>query len=327
MKKLLNARTCGPLILLCVLVTIGCEQSPEDLPPQYTVIFDSEGGTAVNPVKVNEGKTIKPPAAYKTRSKFLGWFTERNGSGDPFTGETVVTEDITVYALWEADTLPVIDVSEDHEAVTPSDEKTSDAGFWMPRHQAVLKTLEKQKDFDIVFIGDSLIQYWSSDKTWKALETTYKIINLGFGGDQTMHVIWRLENGEFPADMTARYAVILVGTNNSIMSGHEAEPIAAGLAKIISIINEKSPSTKILLISLLPRGPTWGNGSARNDEVNEIIKTFDGHLNVVYLDMAPLFKNADGSQQTKLFQDDKLHLSGSGYTLLNGHITEILNQE
>jgi beta-glucosidase len=111
------------------------------------------------------------------------------------------------------------------------------------------------------------------------------------------------------------------------MSGHTAEPIAAGIAKIIGIINEKSPSTKILLVSLLPRGPTWGGGSARNDEVNEIIKGFDGHLNVVYLDMASLFKNEDGSQKTRLFQDDKLHLSGSGYTLLDEYITHILNEK
>jgi beta-glucosidase len=111
------------------------------------------------------------------------------------------------------------------------------------------------------------------------------------------------------------------------MSGHEAEPIAAGIAKIIGIINEKSPATKILLISLLPRGPTWGNGSARNDGVNEIIKDFDGHLNVVYLNMATLFKNEDGSQKTRLFQDNKLHLSSSGYALLDEYIMRILNEK
>jgi beta-glucosidase len=306
------------------MVIAGCEQSPEDSPPQYTVSFDSAGGIAISPVKVNEGKTIQPPTAYKTLSRFVGWFTEEDGAGSPFTQETAVTADITVYAKWEPDDLPELSVSPDDEALAPVG-KTDDQGFWMPRHEGILETLQTTKNFDIVFIGDSLIQYWSSDKTWKNLEKTHKIINLGFGGDQTMHAIWRLENGEFPPDMTARYAVILIGTNNSIMSGHDAEPIAAGIAKIIRIINEKSPATKILLISLLPRGPTWGGGSARNDEVNEIIEDFDGHLNVVYLDMAPLFKNQNGSQKTNLFADDKLHLSSSGYTLLNGHIMQRVN--
>jgi beta-glucosidase len=309
------------MILFCFLVFTGCEQSPEDPPHQYTVTFDSDGGTAVSPVKADEGKTITPPEPYKTRSKFLGWFIERDGAGGLFTGETAITADITVYAKWEPDALPDIAVSPDHAALTPAG-KTDDAGFWMPRHEAVLKTLQTTKDFDFVFIGDSLIQYWSNDKTWKALEKTHKIINLGFGGDQTMNVIWRLENGEFPDGMTARYAVVLVGTNNSIMSGHAAEPIAAGIAKIIGIINEKSPATKILLVPLLPRGQTWGGGSAGNDEVNEIIKDFDGHLNVVYLDVASLFKNEDGSQKTRLFQDDKLHLSSSGYALLDEYITQ-----
>jgi uncharacterized repeat protein (TIGR02543 family) len=317
LKKLLNV-----IALICFLVIAACQQSPEDSPPRYTVTFNTGGGIPVSPVQVDEGKTIIPPAAYKAMSKFLGWFTEANGAGTPFTPETAVTVDITVYAKWEPDALPVPDVPFDSEAITAAG-KTDDAGFWMPRHTAVLKKLENVKDFDMVFIGDSLIQYWSDDKTWKSLEKTNKIINLGFGGDQTMHVIWRLENGEFPAGLSPGYAVVLIGTNNSIMSGHAAEPIAAGIAKIIGIINEKSPSTKILLISLLPRGPTWGNGSARNDEVNEIIKHFDGHLNVLYLDMAPLFKNTDGSQNTKLFQDDKLHLSSSGYALLDEHIRQI----
>jgi beta-glucosidase len=316
----------GIIVLLCLLIITGCEQSSKDVPPQYTITFDSSGGLAVSPIRAGEGKTITPPEAYKTRSKFLGWFTEEGGTGSPFTVETAITADITVYAKWEADALPSLSVSPDNAALTPVG-KTDDAGFWMPRHQAVLKKLQTAKDFDLVFIGDSLIQYWSDDKTWKALEKAHNIINLGFGGDQTMQVIWRLENGEFPDDMVARYAVVLIGTNNSIMSSHTAEPIAAGIAKIIGLINERSPATKILLIPLLPRGPTWGGGGIINDEVNEIIKDFDGHLNVVYLDIAALFKNEDGSQKTRLFQDDKLHLSSAGYTLLDGYIARILKEE
>jgi uncharacterized repeat protein (TIGR02543 family) len=309
------------IALFCFLSITGCEQPPEAAPPRYTVTFDTNGGTAVNPVTVEAGKTIVPPETYKALSKCTGWFTENNG-GSPFTAETAVIADITVYAKWEPDALPALSVSADDEALA-SVGKTDDTGFWMPRHTAVMNKLKNAKDYDIVFIGDSLIQYWSDDKTWKALEKTHTIINLGFGGDQTMHVIWRLENGEFPDDMTTRYAVLLIGTNNSIMSGHDAQPIAAGIAKIINIINAKSPATKILLISLLPRGPTWGNGSARNDEVNAIIQGFDGHLNVVYLDMASQFKNEDGSQKTKLFQDDKLHLSSSGYALLDEALRQI----
>lgn len=322
MEKLLYAITMICLLAFASLAITGCEQSTEE-PVRYTVTFETVGGTAAPPVQVEEGKTITPPESYKTRSKFAGWFTEIDGAGIAFTAETVVSADITVYAKWEPDALPALSVSPDTEAATAIG-KTDE--YAMSLHNAILKKLESKKDFDLVFIGDSLIQEWSDDKTYKALEKTHSIINLGIGGDQTMNVIWRLENGEFPAGITARYAVVLIGTNNSIMSGHEAEPIAAGIAKIITLINEKSPATKILLVSLLPRGPTHAGGSTRNDEVNAIIKDFDGHLNVTYLDMAPLFKNADGSQKTNLFKDDKLHLGSSGYTLLDSHIREILGE-
>lgn len=48
------------------------------------------------------GDVNMPTAPVKSESyTFVGWYTERNGGGSPFTGSTTVTGDITVYAYWQ----------------------------------------------------------------------------------------------------------------------------------------------------------------------------------------------------------------------------------
>jgi uncharacterized repeat protein (TIGR02543 family) len=68
-----------------------------------TVKFDTDGGSAAPPpVTVAIGSSINslPAAPTKTGHAFGGWYTNRNGGGDPFTASTKVTGSKTVYAKW-----------------------------------------------------------------------------------------------------------------------------------------------------------------------------------------------------------------------------------
>lgn len=70
---------------------------------EYTVTFDSAGGTAVQSVTVQEGATLKAPeapvkATFSARYEFTGWYYE----GRQWSFETdVVSENITLTAEWE----------------------------------------------------------------------------------------------------------------------------------------------------------------------------------------------------------------------------------
>ena len=70
---------------------------------EYTVTFDSAGGTAVQSVTVKEGSTLKAPeapvkATFSARYDFTGWYCE----GRQWSFETdVVSENITLTAEWE----------------------------------------------------------------------------------------------------------------------------------------------------------------------------------------------------------------------------------
>ncbi|MDR1586071.1 MAG: InlB B-repeat-containing protein [Treponema sp.] len=72
---------------------------------QYTVTFNTDGGSlAPSPKTVLDGASIgvseMPPDPAKAHYTFGGWYTAANGGGTQFTGSTVVTGDITVYAKW-----------------------------------------------------------------------------------------------------------------------------------------------------------------------------------------------------------------------------------
>jgi uncharacterized repeat protein (TIGR02543 family) len=79
----------------------------ENPPSTYTVSFNSVNGSYVAPTTVLDGGLItRPSDPYKQGYDFVGWSTSINGELFNFT-ETTVTEDMTLYAVWEVPETPV----------------------------------------------------------------------------------------------------------------------------------------------------------------------------------------------------------------------------
>jgi uncharacterized repeat protein (TIGR02543 family) len=77
------------------------------LPVQYTVTFNADGGSpAAQTRTVNRGVLLgtanMPEEPVNSGSVFGGWYTQQNGGGSRFTGNTPVTADATMYAWWAA---------------------------------------------------------------------------------------------------------------------------------------------------------------------------------------------------------------------------------
>src|SRR5262249_51859656 len=64
------------------------------------------------------------------------------------------------------------------------------------RHKAFLANIKKA-DPEVIFLGDSITQGWegAGKNVWKKHFDPLKAFNLGIGGDQTGHVLWRLTEG------------------------------------------------------------------------------------------------------------------------------------
>lgn len=92
-----------PLMLLMVSVVgvfFGCKGS-NSVPASYTVTFNSQGGSAVAAVKVEQGKKVMKPAnPTKASFTFGGWYKEKECKTLWNFKSDIVTANITLYAKW-----------------------------------------------------------------------------------------------------------------------------------------------------------------------------------------------------------------------------------
>jgi len=190
-----------------------------------------------------------------------------------------------------------------------------DVKWWKARHEMKLKAAKNAK-VDLLFIGDSITHGWENkgSKLWKKYYAPRNAFNIGYSGDRTQHVLWRLENGEM-AGMTPKVAVIMIGTNNTGHSMQKAEETASGVQAIIKHIHKNSPETKVLLLGIFPRGsePTH-KMRLLNNEINNIIKKSADGEKVTYLDISPSFLDDKGALNEEIMPD-KLHPLPHGYQL------------
>ena len=194
--------------------------------------------------------------------------------------------------------------------MTRGDEK-----WWRERDRA--KTAEANKGTaELAFIGDSITQGWegAGKDVWKEFYSSRNPINLGFGGDRTEHVIWRLTGRSF-GKIKPKVAVLMIGTNNTGHSMQAPSEVAEGVEKILGILAKRSPKTKVLLLGVFPRGRTKENVARLNNvAINQIIRRFDDGERVHFLDIGKTFLDENGGL-SKEIMPDALHLSPKGYQL------------
>lgn len=200
--------------------------------------------------------------------------------------------------------------------------KVDDGTFYRLHSQYVRRAQESP--IGLLFLGDSITQGWGAAMdVWRERYWKHHPANFGIGGDTTQNVIWRLANGEIDG-VNPRVVVLLLGTNNS--GSHRAEEIAAADAKVIRIIREKSPQTKVLLLAVFPRGPFRNAAGVVTDaavhdaenrmavirDLNPLLAKLDDGKNVRFLDFGGKFLGTDGKISEELMPG-QLHLSPAGY--------------
>jgi len=178
----------------------------------------------------------------------------------------------------------------------------------------------------VAFVGDSITARWRGGENWQKHWGSYRAVNMGIGGDQTQHVLWRLQNGDLDG-YKAKLFVVMIGTNN--MWGKTSEPAdaAAGVKAVIDLIQSKQPKAKILLMSILPTGEKPNPGREKRMAVNELISKFAGG-SVEYMDITSKYLEADGTISKEVMHDF-LHLAPKGYDIwaeaISGKVKEIVD--
>lgn len=194
-------------------------------------------------------------------------------------------------------------------------EHRKDQEWWKVRHAQKRKEAETSGDARILLIGDSITHGWENhSKVWKETLADEKAFNLGYSGDRTEHVLWRLDNGEVDS-LDPEFVILMIGTNNT---GHRLEPpadIAAGIQSIISDLKVRLPNATVLLFGVFPRGKTVTDATRINNiRVNELIREFGSQERVNYVDIGNQFFSRD-KQLTRGMRADALHLNSDGYAI------------
>lgn len=174
---------------------------------------------------------------------------------------------------------------------------------------------EAPGDYDIEFIGDSIMQGWEGrgKNVWQEYYGGRKVINFGVGGDRTQHVLWRFENGQLDG-IKAKVAVVMIGTNNSNKDDNSEADILAGVTAIVNQIRTRQPETKILLLGIFPRGKTFSTQRGKILQVNEALAKLDDGQHIFYLDFGSQLIESDGSI-SKSIMPDYLHPNEAGYKI------------
>lgn len=169
---------------------------------------------------------------------------------------------------------------------------------------------------DLAFIGDSITQGWegAGKEVWKEFYGDRNPINLGFSGDRTEHVIWRLTRGNL-SNIQPKVAVMMIGTNNTGHRMQDPGEVAQGIQRILEILENRTPDTKVLLLGIFPRGRSpMDHGRLNNIAINQQIQRFADGERVVYKDIGGVFLEANGHLPEEIMPD-ALHLNEKGYRL------------
>jgi lysophospholipase L1-like esterase len=146
----------------------------------------------------------------------------------------------------------------------------------IPRHKDFLKRIEQNKGVgDVIFLGDSITHGWENQKAWDEHFGSFQPVNLGIGGDQTGHVLWRITEGHELDHLMPKAAVIMIGTNNT--GGHSAQQIAGGIKAIVEELKHQKPGIKVLVLGVFPRG-NFSDAERSLEQITEGIKPINEEL-------------------------------------------------
>lgn len=198
--------------------------------------------------------------------------------------------------------------------------------WWQLRHQQKLQEVAKVgQQAKLVFLGDSITHFWEDkgEQAWQQYFVPLNAINLGFSGDKTEHLLWRIQNGELD-NLSPQWVVLLIGTNNAGHNHEPAEQIAAGIEVILQEIKTRLPNSKIILLAIFPRSRNQSKRMRKIvDKTNAIIRHYCNRKNVLWLNINHHFLTEKGVL-LETVMPDLLHPNAAQYPIWAKEIISLI---
>jgi len=187
--------------------------------------------------------------------------------------------------------------------------------WWRERHREKLAEIKRGR-VDLVFLGDSITQNWekTGPPAWQDFRPAWlrfygdrAAVNLGFSGDATSHLLWRIEHGEIDG-IAPKVAVILIGANNLGRLHWPTADDVLGIEAVVAETRRRLPRAKILLLGILPSERSdWATQTTL--DVNRALAARYGNgavAGVTFLDVGGVFMRG-GVLDRSMFYDPLLH--------------------
>lgn len=177
-----------------------------------------------------------------------------------------------------------------------------------------------------VLIGDSLSLWFPQEilppgQTW---------LNQGISGETSAGLLKRL----YLLERTKPKVIFIMIGINDLIGGARNETILANQRLIVRNLRQNYPQAEIVLQSILPHSAetvTWEGRelllsipNSRIQFLNQRSQEMALQEGVIFLDLYPLFANAEGNLRNEL-STDGLHLSHQGYIVWSNAL-QVINQ-
>ncbi len=165
-------------------------------------------------------------------------------------------------------------------------------------------------------LGDSITHFWEhrGKPVWNEFYKTRTVLNLGFSGDRTENLLWRIKNGEI-SGQSPKLVVLMIGTNNTGTRWDSSESTVKGIQVIVDEIKKHLTEAKILVYGVFPRGVTSNDKyRKRNDEVNIKLKNIADNKRVFFLNINNLYLSKKGTLSSR-YMYDLLHPTAYAYKI------------
>ena len=180
------------------------------------------------------------------------------------------------------------------------------------RKASLYEELGVQKN-NIVFIGSDI----ADNAELAELFGNRHIINRGIRSEKSTDILTHIER---IIEGKPHKIFVQLGTDD-LMSGIGAEQIAADVSKMIELVREGSPRTRLYILSIapvndeeyrLPKG--YGDLKTKIRESNQSMETICKAKGVTYINVFDVLADTEGNLQ-KDYTNDGIHLTGEGYLL------------
>ena len=185
----------------------------------------------------------------------------------------------------------------------------------------------REENFEIMFVGDSLTQFWEAqgEPVWLLDFEPLKAGNFGVAADRVENILWRLQNGLLPREdgkgkgKGPKLFVLMMGTNNLAASPPTSpQGVANGIRTVLDFIEARRPNALLLLLSILPSGELSDASGLRGriEATNRLLELMCAERRkVTFLNVHDRFVTDDGQWLAGLSLDGT-HLSRRGYDVL-----------